>query len=205
MQPRSPWIRRLRPALGLAFLVAAGLALAGCPVESDQPLAPADQATEDPALYGVWYAENEESEEPAWFHIYRPTEAPAGTIEVLIVSQGADGVGDAERYQGHLTELYGRRFASIRGPVAGEAASGPYYLVNYRIGGDGALEIRLLKEATVEAAIAANRLAGERTAEGAATDHLTDTSERIRAFIAETDEADLFEDPLRLEPVRAKP
>ena len=203
MRPRPSTIRCLRLAACLAFLVATGLALAGCPVESDQPLSPADQAKEDPALYGLWYAK--ENDEPAWFHVYRPTEAAAGTIEVLIVSQGADGVGDAERYRGHLSDLDGLHFANVQGPLTGDAAGGSYYLVNYRIAADGALELRLLKEATVEAAIAADRLAGERTAEGKPTDHVTDTPERLRAFVAATDPTSLFEDPIRLEPVRAKP
>jgi hypothetical protein len=187
----------------LAFLAAAGFGLAGCPIESDQPLGTADQAKEDPALYGVWFAE--ENDEPAWFHIYRPTEAAAGLIEVLIVSQGADGVGDVERYRGHLSEVNGLHFANVQGPITGDAASGTYYLVNYRVAADGALELRLLKEATFEAAIAANQLAGERTAEGKPTDHVTDTPERLRAFIAATDPTALFEDPMRLEPIRPKP
>jgi len=203
MQPRPPTIRRLRLAACLAFLVATGFALAGCPVESDQPLGPTGQAKEDPALYGVWYATNNDS--PAWFHIYRPTEAAAGTIEVVIVSQDADGGGDTEFYRGHLSDLDGLHFANVQGPVTGDAASGSYYLVNYRIAADGALELRLLKEATVEAAIAADRLTGERTAEGKPTDHVTDTPEQLRAFIAATDQTSLFEDPIRLEPIRAKP
>lgn len=203
MQPRSPMFHRLRLAVCLSFLATTGFALAGCPVESDQPLAPADQAQEDPALYGLWYAR--ENDEPAWFHIYRPTDAAAGTIEVLIVSQGADGVGDAERYRGHLSALDGRQFANVQGPVTGDVASGSYYLVNYRIAADGTLELRMLKETTFEAAIAADRLAGERTADGKPTDHVTDTPERLRAFIAATDPTLLFEDPIRLEPIRAKP
>jgi hypothetical protein len=196
-------IRPLRLAASLALLIGAGLGLAGCPVESDQPLGPADQAKEDSALYGVWYAN--ENDSPAWFHIYRPNAADPGVIEVMIVSQDANGVGDSERYSGHLSEVDGLRFVNIRGPVTGDAPSGPYYLVNYRVAADGALELRLLREATAEAAIAADRLAGERTADGKPTDHVTDTPERIRAYVAATDPSLLFDDPIRLEPVRAKP
>lgn len=203
MQARPTAARSLRLAASLALLIGIAPALGGCPVVSDQPLAPADQAKEDAALYGLWHARD--NEDSAWFHIYRPTEAAAGVIEVIIVSEDDDGAGDMERYRGHLSEVDGLRFANVQGPVTGDAPDGPYYLVNYRIAGDGGLELRLLEEATVEAAIAADRLAGERTAEGAPTDHMTDTPERLRAFIASADRTALFEDPIRLEPVRAKP
>jgi hypothetical protein len=203
MRHRHATTRAMRLVASLALLLGAGLGLAGCPIESNQPLGPADQAKEDAALYGVWYAI--ENDSPAWFHIYRPSDANPGAIEVMIVSQDADGVGDSERYSGHLSEVGGLRFVNVRGPVAGDAPSGPYYLVNYRFAADGALELRLLREATAEAAIAADRLAGERTADGKPTDHVTDTPERIRAYIAATDPSLLFDDPIRLEPVRAKP
>jgi hypothetical protein len=187
----------------VVLLVVSGFGLAGCPIESDEPLGPAEQAAEDPAIYGLWFAK--ENDAPAWFHIYRPKGAAPGAVEVTIVSLESDGVGESERYLGHLTRVGELDFANMRGPLQGDAATGPYYLVNYRLAADGTLELRLLKEATVEAAIAAKTLAGETTADGKPTDHVTDNADRLRAFVAATDPALLFEAPIRLLPIKAQP
>jgi hypothetical protein len=187
----------------VVLLVVSGFGLAGCPIESDEPLGPAEQAAEDPAIYGLWFAK--ENDAPAWFHIYRPKGAAPGAVEVTIVSLESDGVGESERYLGHLTRVGEFDFANMRGPLEGDAATGPYYLVNYRLAADGTLELRLLKEATVEAAIAAKTLAGETTADGKPTDHVTDNADRLRAFVAATDPALLFEAPIRLLPIKAQP
>jgi hypothetical protein len=201
--PRRPHARPLGRLAGLVLLLAAGLGLAGCPIESDEPLGPSAEANEDPAIYGLWFAK--ENDAPAWFHIYRPKGAAPGAVEVVLVSLESDGAGEAERYVGHLTRLGELDFANVRGPLEGDAATGPYYLVNYRIAADGTLELRLLKEATVEAAIAAKTLAGETTDDGKPTDHVTDSAEGLRAFVAATDPALLFEAPIRLLPIKAQP
>jgi len=196
---RSPLIGRLFAA-GLA--IAAGLGLAGCPVESDAPLGPVEEAVEDPAIYGLWFSN--ENDASTWFHIYRATDAPAGTVEVTMVSTEADNSGEMERYSGHLTRLGDLFFGNVQGPLGGGAPSGPYYIVNYRIAADGALEMRLLKGSAVQAAFAAKTLTGG-TAEGKPDEYITDSSERIRAFIAASDPAQLFEAPIRLTPVKAGP
>lgn len=187
---------------GLALLLAAAWGLAGCPVESDAPVAPVEEATEDPSVFGLWFSD--ENDASIWFHIYRLADAPPGTIEVTIVTQEADGSGESERYAGHLTRLGELAFANVQGPLGGGAPSGPYYLVNYRIAADGALELRMLKGSTVQAAIAAKALTGG-AAEGKPDEYIADSSERVRAFIAATDPAELFEAPLRLVPVKAQP
>ena len=187
---------------GLALLLATACGLAGCPVESDAPVAPVEEATEDPSIYGLWFSD--ENDASTWFHIYRLTDAQPGTIEVTIVTHETDGSGESDRYAGHLSRLGELAFANVQGPFAGGAPGGPYYLVNYRIAADGALELRMLKGATVQAAFAAKTLTGG-TAEGKPDEYITDSSERVRAFIAATDPSELFEAPLRLVPVKAQP
>lgn len=193
-----PFLAAGRRAL---FALVAGLGLAGCPIESDRPLEPV--GVDDPRLQGTWLAVTEDGR--AFFHIFRASEAPAGSIELALVAFEADGTGENSRYAGHLSEVNGERFASMQGPFPGATPEGPYTLVNYRFAADGALELRLLSEAAVHDAIAAGRLAAEPDSDGTPGDRITDSPARIRAFLATADPATLYEKPLRLTPVGPQP
>jgi hypothetical protein len=193
---RRPWRAARWLAVGLALL------LAGCLVDSKNPIAPPDPEGIDPEILGTWGATGDDG--PIFVHVFQPKDGVPGGVEVIAVGFEKDKSGSVDRYCGHLSRVQKHHFINLVGPVedCAKIAGQPYFFVAYDISLDGVLTVNLMREETVKKAIDSGKLAGEKDTTGAATAHITAESDAIRAFLL-GDTGDLWDRTLTLRRVKA--
>ena len=167
--------------LGLAGLVAVWLA--GCLPESEHPIAPADPQNNDPRLWGAWLNEGEEE-----FIVGHVLVTEQDTLHLVIVDQGAEGIGGVDEYDAHVTRLPQGDYLNVL--VTGSETG--YLIVKYRFDGPDLLMITSAKDEALTKAVQSGALAGTITDEGGTPDlRITASSEQWQAYLAKAP-ADLF-------------
>jgi hypothetical protein len=182
-EPR-PVPRRRRGAFAARWLgVGVALFLAGCLVDSKNPIGPPSADAVDPDILGTWGAQGEDG--AVFFHVFQPTGGVPGAVEVIAVGFEKDKSGSVDRYCGHLSRIGKLHFINLIGPVedCAKTEGQPYFFVAYDRTLDGVLTIRLMLEDEIKKAIGSGKLAGQKDAGGAPTAHITADSAAIRAFI----------------------
>jgi len=177
-----------RVLAGIAFMAASWLA--GCLPESEHPIAPADPARNEPRLWGAWMSTAEDGYMIA--HVFA---TEAGTLQFALAEHGVEGLGEIERYDGHVTHLPSGDYLNV---VVGEPEAG-YLIARYQFDGTGRLSVWFAGNSALEQAVKAGKLAGTTKMEGGMTDvRITATSEQWQAFLAKPP-ADLFDAPVSFE------
>jgi hypothetical protein len=192
----SPAPRRRLGAFAARCLgVGLALFLAGCLVDSKNPIAPPGADAIDPDILGTWGTQGEDG--AVFFHVFQPTGGVPGAVEVIAVGFEQDKSGSLDRYCGHLSRIGKQHFINLIGPVedCAKTEGQPYFFVAYDRTLDGVLTVRLMREDEIKKAIGSGKLAGQKDANGAPTAHITADSAAIRAFIL-ADTGNLWDEPL---------
>jgi hypothetical protein len=188
----------------LALLLCA-LLLASCLPESKNPLSSPSASRIDRRLEGVYAPRGKDSDdgEEYWHFHYRGVrtasshDAPRTTpwLEVMSVQSLKDGGLKTQRYEALTTAIGGRDYMSfIEIPTSGaKTKSLPYKFARYEVNWRGDVRIWIAGDKAFAAAIKAGKLRGTVT-HGKIVDavEITDTTERLAAFIAASDPKVLF-------------
>ena len=169
--------------------------LAGCKVDSIQPLSAADNAKPDTALYGVW--RYREKDEVTYLHIgpafsLDPAVAANGAgrpMRIVLVDHKASGLSD-EAYTAHASRLGARRYLNVLQLEDGKPAG--YLFVQYaRVDAD-TLRFASVDGKALRAAIANGEIAGRVEGEGPAAQATITADPAALARYFERDGAKLF-------------
>ncbi|MEJ2309219.1 MAG: hypothetical protein P8Z31_04975 [Gammaproteobacteria bacterium] len=186
----------IRHPYSLLRLVILTTMLAGCIPYSDFPLTPPDSATDDSALIGDWYAE--ENGRRSIFRIGQGERA--GAIVISIEEQDNGETGDVTRLRGHLSIIDGKTYLNILSDDPGEEIPG-YMFARYAIDG-GRLGIAINDPDYLLESVESGDLEGEIIEhEWSRSLHITASSEKLQRFVAEHDRQ-LFMETTYLERLR---
>ena len=178
-------------ALASGSLIFLTLALAACVPESQNPAGDPAKAVKDPALNGLWQADWEDGR--LFLHVF---DAGQGMVDVYTVNHKKDGGGEADHYQGFVSDVGNRRIVNLQMADSGGEDSGgaaTYVFVAYQMGADGKLDAHFIDDKVFIAAVTAGKLKGQVSGEGEGqTVLLTDDAPKIAAFMAEQDDATLY-------------
>jgi hypothetical protein len=181
------------------------LLLAGCLPESKNPLSSPSASRIDRRLEGVYAPRGKDSDDGKeyWHFHYRGVrtessqDAPRKTpwLEIMSVESRKDGGLKTQRYEALTTTIGGRDYMSfIEIPTGGaKTKSLPYKFARYEVNWRGDVRIWIAGDKAFAAAIKAGKLRGS-VVKGkfADTIKITDTTERLSAFIAASDPKVLF-------------
>ena len=185
-----PNIRHPHAFLRLVLLTAM---LAGCIPYSDFPLTSPDSATDDPAIIGDWYAE--ENGRRTLFRIGKGKSA--GAIVISIEEQDGGDPGDVTRLRGHLSVIDGKTYLNILSDDPGEEIPG-YMFARYVID-EERLGIAINDPDYLLESVESGKLEGEIIElEWSRSLHITASSEKLQRFVAEHDR-ELFMETTYLE------
>jgi hypothetical protein len=181
-------IARLLPACAAAFL---GLAVVACVPESQNPVGDPANAIHDADIFGLWQADWEDGR--LFVHIF---DAGQGMIDIYTVNHKKDGGGEADHYQGFITEVGKRHIVSLQSiDSSGEDTGGTasYVFIAYQAESSGKLTVHFVDDKSFIAAVTAGKLKGQVTGEGAdQTVLLTDDAPKLVDFISRQDDATLY-------------
>jgi hypothetical protein len=172
-------MRRIRLVL-LAILL-----LTGCVPYADTPLTDPGEQELDTAIMGTWYWK--EAGNRGYLHIGR--EEDSGLLRCFLMDFDDDGELDLSAYEGHTSQLGGKRYLNVRVVGDNGKAAGGYLLVRYDVRPD-ALGLHVMESEPVKKAITAGTLEGvEKKQEGdwVGTLHITADREKLQAFVLEND------------------
>jgi hypothetical protein len=182
----------------MAFIVLGGM-IVGCIPESDNPITPLADATQDNSLSGVWSVQDEES--LRYLHIGAETdkgvssdEAEPGLMRLWFLThrKGDNGVGLEKPFSMRffVSRVGDQRFANGILPfedTPGIPSAEPvkYYLMRYKVDGDR-LTLSGINFEAVAVAIESGELGGTVKREGKELKsvHLTDSSEHLREYLS---------------------
>lgn len=180
----------------LAPLVAV-LVLPACVPISAHPLSDPAGARFDQRLAGGWRVLGSHA---TWAHVYFSRRvAGRGTMGIFVIEPRKDGTLAMDSYEGFVTHLPGADFLNVRYTVDGGVRSG-YVLVRFSLERAERLEISLLDEKRLKAAVASGRIYGAIEVRGPHTEvTLTADSKTLGSFLASREGAALFQPPQVLE------
>jgi hypothetical protein len=179
---RSRMRTSIRHPYSLLRLLMLTAMLAGCIPYSDFPLTPPDAATDDPAIIGDWYAE--ENGTRSLFRIGRGESA--GAIVISIEEQNDEDAGDVTRLRGHLSIIDGKSYLNILSDDPGEEIPG-YMFARYVIE-EGRLGIAINDPDYLLESVESGELEGEVIEhEWSRSLHITASSEELQRFVAKHD------------------
>jgi len=186
----------LNPRAGLALLPRCGLVLLtlslfACVPESQNPAGDPANAIKDPSLNGLWQSDWEDGR--LFLHVF---DGGQGMIDVYTVDHKKDGGGEADHYQGFVSNIGNRHIVNLQMADSGGEESGgaaTYVFVAYQMDGESKLDAHFIDDKAFIAAVTAGKLKGQVSGEGAdQTVLLTDDGAKITAFIAAQDDATLY-------------
>ena len=187
---------------GLLVLAAplAALVLCACVPISTHPLSEPSAARLDRRLQGGWRVIGNDA---GWVHVYFSRSAAGdGGMHIIVMEPRKDGTLAMDAYDGFATHLRGGDFLNIRYSEDGGRRRG-YVFVRYRVLGNGRLEIALLDEARLKAAVADGRIYGVVEVHGSGTEvTLTAEPDALAGFLTSKDGAAVFQEPQVLERLR---
>ncbi|MCC7326169.1 MAG: hypothetical protein IT521_05125 [Burkholderiales bacterium] len=188
-------------ATRLCSLVLLLAGLAGCKVDSINPISPPEAAHADPALYGLW--RYREKDELVYVHIGPEhslvKSADQGRpLRIVIVDHKPGGVTD-EAYTAYASRAGKQRYLNIV-QAEGNKEVG-FLFVRYTLANPNTLRFSMIEDAALQAAIGAGRIAGTVRGEGAASQTtITAASGEIERFLVQ-EGGKLFGPPLVLKRV----
>jgi hypothetical protein len=186
------------------LLAAASLLLAGCLPESKNPLSTPATSTIDQRLEGIYVHRTEKGAEDleGWHFHYRGAKAGADGqarttpwLEVLDIGHPKEGGLAGEAYRVLTTHLGGHDYMSFiqLGSVGGKQKTSLYSFARYEVNWSGTIRVWLVDSKVLAEAINAGKLRGTVKPQKFGADVLvTDTTERLAAFVAASDPAKLF-------------
>ncbi len=188
------------PKLLLPLLTVA-LCLTGCHPESTNPLSSPTASLFDDRLDGV-YVQEDDGERTFWHFRHRVAPAKSSTageelaqLEVTAVNHAKNNGGlETRRFQALATRLGGRTYLSFIEISPGVPKPSPTFnFARYEVNWLGELRVWLASDDAFAQAVKAGQLKGKVTGSGSgSTVLLTDTTERLAAFVAAGDAKKLF-------------
>jgi len=191
---------RLLPTL----LAAATLLLAGCLPESKNPLSTPKTSTIDARLEGVYVARRDKKDDDleGWHFHYRGAKVGANGqarttpwLEVLDIEHRKDGGLKGNAYRVLTTHLGGQDYMSFieLGSDSGKGKASLYSFARYEVSWAGDIHVWLVNSGVLAKAIKSGKLHGTVKSHKYGEDVLlTDSTERLAAFVAASDPATLF-------------
>ena len=183
------------------LLAAASLLLAGCLPESKNPLSTPQTSTIDVDLEGVYMPNKKGSDDSSLstmhFH-YRSVKADGSfritpLLDVLEVTHEIDSGLITHAYQMLITHIGNQNYMSFRDLGKSGVHATTYSFARYEIGWRGTLRVWLINSDAVAQAIQAGKLHGTVKTHKYSKDILiTDSTDRLAAFVKESDPAKLF-------------
>jgi len=186
------------PFVALLVLV---IALAGCKVDSLNPISAAADAHPDAALYGAWL--HREKGELTYVHIGPEFSLNAGgaaenadrRTRIVLIDHKASGLSD-EAYVAHVSRIGKRRFLNVLQLEDGKPAG--FIFVRYALVGRNTLRFWMLDEEALKTAIRAGRIKGTIRGQGLTSETaITAESAEIENFL-ELEGGKLFTKPIVL-------
>ena len=179
--------------------------MAGCKVDSVNPISPIDRAQPDTAIYGVW--RYKAGDELSYIHIGPELAlADAATpgsrrTRIVIVDHKRNGLTD-EAYVAYTSRVGKQRYLNV--VQADGARTVGYLFVQYTLVDRNTLRFATVDEDALEAAIRAGRIKGTMRGEGPSSQTvITADSPEIEGFLA-TDGGRLFALPFVVRRVQAR-
>lgn len=182
-------------------------ALGACTLMSKNPAGPEAAAVAEPGLYGSW-TNTGEGGEISVLHIFPRSEAADNLLTIVFAGGGAED-GGWYALDGHVTALAdGRRYLNMRiyasTPEAiaeldstyPDRADYPYAFMPYKIVDADHIQLGAPPMEEALAAVKAGTLAGTVVEAGFPIAKVSDSSEKVSAFLATQDAAKAFADPL---------
>lgn len=171
--------------------------LAACIPESKNPLSPPNGAAADPRLEGVWAMTKDG--ETAYVHIHRRNEKGHSLVstsggewtDITLVSHEKTSGIEVAHFTMFPTRLGRSAFMNLRGIEDGKVSK-TYTLARYEVTWLGKLKIWLMSESLAADAVRSGKLRGK--VKRGTDVEITDTTERLAAFVASADHAKLFPD-----------
>jgi len=181
-------MHRLLCRFGAVILL---VTLGACIPESQNPAGDPAAAVKEPALNGLWQADWEDGR--LFLHVF---DSGQGMIEVYTVNHKQNGTGEADHYEGFISNVGKRHIVNLQTAGTGEEDSGgaaTYVFLAYQLQPDGGLLVHFVNDKPFIAAVTGGKLKGEVTGEGDnQTVLLSDDAAKIGAFIAGQDDATLY-------------
>jgi hypothetical protein len=198
------------PRILLTLFVAGSLLFAGCLPESKNPLSAPASSLIDSRLEGVYAQRDKEGKKNIgyWHFHYRTFTAEGAKearmtpwLDVLTVEPAQDGRLQTNRYEALATRLgESNYFSFVESPAHGKKKVLPYSFARYAVNWRGDVRVWIASNAAFANAIKAGKLRGKVIpGKFGVTVELTDTTERLAAFVAAADPKTLFDgEPLVL-------
>ncbi|MEO8752724.1 MAG: hypothetical protein ABI624_08595 [Casimicrobiaceae bacterium] len=180
--------------------------LAGCKVDSINPISPIDGAQPDKALYGVWRYKADG--DLSYVHI-GPEFSLAGSdsaasgkgTKIIIVDHKRNGITD-ESYVAHTSRIGNERYLNVVQVEAGKPAG--YIFVRYVLLDKNTVRFATVNEEVLKAAIKDGRIKGTTRGEGLASETaITADSAAIENYLRQ-DGGKLFNRPFLLRRVQSR-
>ena len=151
----------------LLLLLAAGLA--GCPIDSVNPISPVETAEADPAIHGLW--RYQAKDEVAYVHIgpefaLKSVRDPAADkhkrTRIVVVDHKPNGLTD-EAYIAHGSRVGKQRFLNV---VQLDGGPTGFTLVRYALADRDTLRFSSIDPEALKTAISAGRIKGNTRGQG---------------------------------------
>ena len=194
---------RLLRALVLLLLAAV---LAGCPIDTINPISPVETAEADPAIHGLW--RYQAKDEVAYVHIgpefaLKSVRDPAADkhkrTRIVVVDHKPNGLTD-EAYIAHGSRVGKQRFLNV---VQLDGGPTGFTLVRYALADRDTLRFSSIDPEALKAAISAGRIKGNTRGQGlSARAVMTAESAEVADFLRRSGDK-LFGPPMTLKRVRA--
>ena len=179
--------------------------LAGCKVDSVNPISSFESARPDAAIYGVW--RYKDKDELSYLHIgpeFSLTDAASPgnrRTRIVVVDHKRNGLTD-EAYVAYTSRVGKQRYLNV--VQADGARTVGYLFVQYTLVDRNTLRFATVDEDALEAAIRAGRIKGTMRGEGPSSQTvITADSPEIEGFLA-TDGGRLFASPFVVRRVQAR-
>lgn len=191
--------------LSVAPLLLLTAVLAGCKVDSVNPISSFESARPDTAIYGVW--RYKDKDELSYLHIgpefsLADAASPGNRrTRIVVVDHKRNGLTD-EAYVAYTSRVGKQRYLNV--VQADGARTVGYLFVQYTLVDRNTLRFATVDEDALEAAIRAGRIKGTMRGEGPSSQTvITADSPEIEGFLA-TDGGRLFASPFVVRRVQAR-
>ena len=183
------------------LFAAAAMLFGACYPESKNPIAPSSMNVDDSTLEGTWCVR--EKGQVVFYHMHHSEKDPRGVMNVLGVEVPKNGGKMTQQPMELITaRIAGMNVLSFRN--TGPKESKNFGFMRYEIDWRGRLKLWMADENVFGTAVSTGKLRGTVKKNQFGSDvTLSDTSERIAAFVATQGEKNAFGgDPLVMEKVR---
>ena len=177
----------IRHRLFVVPLLALIAGLAGCKVDSVNPISPFDSAQPDTAIYGVW--RYQAKDELSYIHIgpefslSEPAKAGNKRTRIVVIDHKSNGLTD-EAYVAYTSRVGKQRYLNVV-QSEGDKTIG-YLFVRYTLVDRNTLRFATIDEEALKAAIRAGRIKGTTRGEGLSSETaITADSAEIERFLGE--------------------